>query len=314
MAAQKVLISVVAQHRFRSSKNCCERAFLRQRRGCVWGRSNINLTPPSTPLGAVAGDAGLCPPTLLLVAIAYSWIVPGLSGVNATYTFCYASVPYNFLLQFESPGTNIRAQGNSGMLQSIVLPNGQPWNSSYDNYLNLNQITLPTGGTIAYNWVVTYGCHNSSFPLYFNAKVGSRTVNANDGTGPHTWGYGTGPATQPGATFNGGITDPAGNVELHTLTPLASDSCALFDTQVEKFQGSSAPANLLQTVTTAYSSSPDPFRNIGSPTNPINVVPTSITTTWKNGPIKKTTKGYDPGFTFDSSYHGIYGKVTSESD
>jgi RHS repeat-associated protein len=283
---------------------------------------SLGRTIPFLPIYGHSGTAGnpsLCPSGLLPIAAAYAWTVPSVAtapGGTATYTLCYASVPYSFTLQYESGGTNYPANGNAGMLQSIVLPNGQSWSFAYDTYLNLDQITLPTGGTITYTWSVNVVCsQGDTFPRNFSARVTSRTVNANDGTGPHGWGYGTGPAAAAGATVTGSVTDPAGNQDIYTLTPMASTSCALFETQVRKYQGSSASGTLLQTTTTAYYSSGDPYYNPPSASNPINVVPTSITTAWANGQTKQVQKTYDSGFGFNyATAPGLYGKVMSESD
>jgi YD repeat-containing protein len=202
------------------------------------------------------------------------------------------------------------------MLQSLVLPNGQSWSFSYDTYLNLTQITLPTGGTITYTWSVNTVCsQGATFPRNYSARITTRTVNANDGTGPHQWGYSTGPAFGAGATVTGSVTDPAGNQDIYTLTPMASTSCALFETQVQKYQGSKTSGTLLQTTSTAYYSSGDPYYNPPNASNPINVVPTSITTTWANGQTKQVQKTYDSGFGFNyATAPGLYGKVMSESD
>ena len=272
-------------------------------------------TPPMAGYGT-AGNASLCPTGLLPILEAYAWTVPSLAtlpGSTVTYTFCYASVPYYFILQYES-GTNLPASGNRPMLQSIVLPDGQAWSFGYDTYLNLNKITLPTGATIAYSWTVFTSCgQGDTFPRYFSAAATSRTVT--DQTGAHEWTYVTGPPYGGGGTVTGSVTDPAGNEDVYTMTPMASTSCALFPTQIQKYQGSSSSGTLLQTITTAYSSNPDPYYNQGAVSNPINVVPTSITTAWKNGETKEIIKTYDSGFTFRAGAgSGIYGKVISDAE
>ena len=91
------------------------------------------------------------------------WSVPGPNGVmTEPYKFCYATVTMNI-----PPNLGLTPnQGFSGTptkLQSIVLPNSQTWNFTYNdpgdgstynglpiNYGSLSQITLPTGGTISY--------------------------------------------------------------------------------------------------------------------------------------------------------------------
>jgi hypothetical protein len=69
--------------------------------------------PPIYGYGT-AGNASLCPSGPLPVAAAYAWTVPTVAGGTVTYTFCYASVPYSFTLQYESGGTNYPASGKCG--------------------------------------------------------------------------------------------------------------------------------------------------------------------------------------------------------
>ena len=222
--------------------------------GSVWtdslGRS-IPYPPGGIPPGGTAGNSALCPTNLLPVLNAYAWTVPAPAnaGGTATYTFCYANVQLDIVLPWPGGGTFYPDNGTLTMLQSIVLPNGQSWNFSYDSYGDLSQITLPTGGTISYGWGTVGSCRNGTAFIppaaYYYPVVGSRTVNANDGTGAHTWTYGGGYLKAPGTSITRTITDPAGNQDVHTLTPLTSTTCSLFETQVQKYQGSSTTGTLL---------------------------------------------------------------------
>ncbi len=208
------------------------------------------------------------------------------------------------------------------MLQSIVLPNGQSWSFTYDGAADLTQITLPTGGTISYAVGILQMCVvGGALPQNFFSTVTSRTINANDGTGPHVWSYGGSLAGNVPPTLTRTVTDPAGNQEVHTLTGLTSGSyptCRYYETQVQKYQGSSSSGTLLQTVTTNYSWNADPYAqpNPGAlaGASVVNVVPITITTAWANGQTSQVRKGYDSGFTYDSTWTGLYGKVMSESD
>jgi len=162
---------------------------------------SLNRQIPSPPTAASSSNtsSSACPQTLLPVDHAVLWSPPGPDGTTEPYTFCYAKVAINI-----PQGASEYYPGVSGgsfmKLQSIVLPNGQFWDFQYNdpgdgsmyngapiNYATLTQVTLPTGGTISYSYAMGGGggisCQNGG------RWVASRTVNANDGTGPHTWTY-----------------------------------------------------------------------------------------------------------------------------
>jgi len=261
------------------------------------------------------------------VAKAVLWAPPGFNGGTQSYTFCYASFP-----QVLPPTINFGCGGyprSVTRLESIVLPNGQNWQFQYtdldpttncggteSNFATLSQITLPTGGTISYTY--TYGggpagCQNSG------RYVSTRTVNANDGTGPHTWQYSYNvPGSGSPYTV---VTDPLLNDVVHTFG--AGGGCALFESQTQYYQGSHSSGTLLKAVNTTYSMTTtdrDTFQH-----GPANVVPTSFQTVWPGNQISFVTKSYDSGGTY-LDYRGLstdinnnpnvvlYGKVVREQD
>jgi RHS repeat-associated protein len=234
------------------------------------------------------------------------WAPPLYNSGTQQYTFCYASFPQSIL--------GLHCNSSVTLLQSIVLPNGQSWQFQYNdptsencsgyavNYATLSQITLPTGGTISYTYLYGGSFHSPSCQNY-GRWVSTRTVNANDGTGPHSWTY----------TYNSNtvVTDPLNNDVVHTFG--AGIGCALYETQTQYYQGSHSSGTLLKTVNTTYSSSGSPNTN-----TPINVVPTSVTVGWPNGQTSQVTRAYDSGFSYSpysgggTSYNGIYGKQIKE--
>jgi len=136
-------------------------------------------------------------------------------------------------------------------------------------------------------------------------------VNANDGTGNHTWNYSWSPPTT--------VTDPLGNNTVYTYAT-NTGQCQTYVGSVNYYQGAVQPANLLKTVTTTYSATASPFSQYLG-TNFMNIVPNQITTTWANGKTSQVTKTYDSGFTFPSPrpndntrYTGLYGKVIVQKD
>ena len=219
----------------------------------------------------------------------------------------------------KGPGTTTPAQNTPTVLQSIVLPNGLSWDFTYDGFSDLAQITTPTGGTISYNWGITQMCVvGGTYPQNYTSTMIYRSENANDGTGTHTWYY-QGNLSQQGQVLTPltrTVIDPSGNADVYTMTPLGG-TCRYYETQVQKYQGSSTSGTLLQTVATNYSYNLDPYSNTAVLylASVVNVVPMSVTTTWANGWSKQVQKTYDTGFTYyGSTVPGLYGKVMSESD
>jgi RHS repeat-associated protein len=140
----------------------------------------------------------------------------------------------------------------------------------------------------------------------------SRTLNANDETGNHTWNY------TYGNNNTTTLEDPLANYTVYTNS--FESWCTSYTTSVQYYQGAVSANNLLKTVSTTYSSTPSPFGpEVGSPYY-MNIVPTQITTTWANGKTSQITKSYDSGFRFldprgnGVQYTGLYGKVTVQKD
>jgi YD repeat-containing protein len=271
------------------------------------------IPAPPTSAGGVAGSTSNCPSGPLPVATAYAWKVPAPNGGTNTYTFCYVDLTVDVTVGGFYGTTPFKL--TPVMLQSIVLPDGLSYSFTYDGAADLTQITLPTGGTIAYSLTIGQMCVlGGAFPQNYFTSVYERTVNANDGTGTHTWTY-SGSFGVEGIAATRTVTDPLGNQEVHTLTGL-NGTCHYYETEAQDYQGSSSNGTLLQTVTTTYSYNSDPYANPQPvySASVVNVVPTNITTTWANGEAKLVTKQYDTGFTYSGSYTGLYGKVQSEND
>jgi RHS repeat-associated protein len=213
----------------------------------------------------------------LPIASATIWTVPGLSGGTMQFKFCQVSVAINIPAQGQA-----RAQtGTQPSTQSIVLPNGTAWTFAYDNYGDISQVTLPTGGTIAYTYE-TAPAGECQVGDNLSRYATSRTVNANDGAGAHTWQY----------SFSGvtTVTDPLSNQAVHTFTSFGTPiSCFGFETLAQYYQGSNTAGTLLKTVQTDY-------ENIGAG-NPVymspGALPIRVTTTWPNNQVTKVETDYD---------------------
>ncbi|HZR27779.1 MAG TPA: RHS repeat-associated core domain-containing protein, partial [Terriglobales bacterium] len=246
-------------------------------------------------VGVPASDLSLCPAGTQSARL---WNLPGFNGGTAVMKFCYGDFFYH--TNFGLTGIT-EAQGFARLINAIVLPDAEhtKWQFQYNNYLDLTSVSFPTGGSITYTWATD--------PLGMRV-VTSRTLNANDGSGPHTWNYqwnalnGTGP-------FNV-VTDPAGN----DTTNVATQG---YITETKSYSGSYNSGTLLKTVDTQYRMDSNPIGDYLQISAPTNVVPQSVTTTWAtSGKVSQTaTPQYDPGFTYYvynldgsvSAYPALYG-------
>lgn len=237
-----------------------------------------------------------------------TWQVPALNGGTNTIKFCYANTSVESL----PPDPIYQAKqyiGTRSLLQSIVLPNGTTWTFAYDIYADLSTITLPTGGTISYTWATGELCPamNGVIRPYTDESrvLASRALNANDGTGPHTWTYSIGAVVSNGSTTTRSdkITDPLLNDTVYTETGLGN-TCSFYETNHVQYQGSQSAGVVLENVTTNYSYSPNSeyFYSAYAPYSVFNVRPTSVVTALGNGSQRSVSYTYDSGFTY---YDGV---------
>jgi RHS repeat-associated protein len=272
-------------------------------------------------------NQGLAGNGLLAVTSASTWSFPGPNGVASTFIVCYAAFPLSYTPNNCTGYSNCYGlSGSNIQIQSVVLPNLTAWNFAFDTTGALSKITLPTGGSISYGpWGQDYYCipqtgttvTGASIISQLTANATSRSVDANDGNGPHQWQYSLTPTAvgDLSATGQTVVTDPYGNVAVHNLTALksgTSGSCSLYETELDEYAGSQSGTLLRKTVT-GYN-----FSNYAG-SNPyataLNVVPTTITTTdVPSGRSSKVTKSWDSGVSIGGGLSAIYGDMLSKSD
>jgi hypothetical protein len=278
--------------------------------------------PPAWTFTATTDFSGCTGPLPTASASIYSF--PGYAGATSYVKLCNTTIQLQSNFQASGYYNDLlfpiaEAKPSVSMLQSVVLYNGSSWMTSLAwtfeyssrasgdslsiNYGDLTKITLPTGGTISYTWTNIPTCDPND-PVPFTRGVATRTVNANDGSGPHTWTY-----------SNGIVTDPAGNDTVHTFTGLNA-SCSLYETQTQYFQGPQSSGSLLKTVKTDYRWMANPFDTLDdTETTPTvtNVFPIRTTTTWPSGKITKVEKDYDSQLVFSvpgrGQFTGSYGNL-----
>ena len=270
------------------------------------------------------------------------WKVPAPLGQTAIYKFCYAQVPVtgivipcstlasittNYALcQYDptqfvvSPPFGMTFAGStqtqtkatwdqvSVYLQSIVLPNHQTWTFAYDGtYGDITKITSPTGGTISYTWTTfapyaNPSCFAADAPFQFARAVATRTVDANDGTGPHTWTYTQNQLDSTNETnhfippYAITVSNPDGTSSVHTFGNqfTLNSTCNYYETRQIMYSAQGAP---VQQIDTGYIATPSnliaPIATAGIPLN-LSVLPNTITTT-EGGQVKLVEKDYDAG-------------------
>lgn len=259
------------------------------------------------------------------VTYAYTWNPPGPTGTSP-FILCFARVYIRTALfgtVYTNGGGLHDVSGSFTLLQSLVQPDGTAWTFTYDGanpndttsigYGDLLKISFPTGGSISYTYateIMYQGQDIAGLPTTQSRSVTSRTVDANDGTGAHTWTYNwnSNIVSNTGNDYvaENTVTDPLGNDTVHQITGLYGGP-SLFETQTRYYQGSQGSGTLLKTVNTDYSYSLNPFDQLGpipGPPTGMNVEPIRVTTVWLNGLTSKVETDYDSGFSFRSPLWG----------
>jgi RHS repeat-associated protein len=281
----------------------------------------------SIPNAGTAVSTTLCPSlgyTFQPLVSASQFLYPGPNGTNVAYTFCYATVNYNthfWGFADSPPGCQAKycfydSSGSITALQSVVLPNSTYWAFSYDSsdpnnssafgYGDLLKITFPTGGTISYTYITEGNCTlGESITAPSSRAVASRTVDAADGTGPHTWNYLYGADTL-GNPLSTTVTNPpvggatTGDDTYHVFTAFGGNACQAYETETDFYLGSHTSGTLLKKLTTDYLSQANPFMTQGGS----SIVPIRVTTIWPNAKTSKVETDYDLGFTFRDPLYG----------
>jgi YD repeat-containing protein len=214
-----------------------------------------------------------------------TWVPNICSPGGITLSPCYVGGPYT-----------------AWVPSMLTLPNDTTYQFAYNNNTpgELQQMTLPTGATIAYTYRAGYVGHLTQVGtgaggrpiMAFNYSGGmaaaTRTVTV--GGVASQWSYS---ATAGGAGGPVAVTDPAGNLETHTFSPLYYSpgnipSTSLYETQVTY---ANPQGTILRTITKGYTMALSALHNV-----PDNIRVNSETTTLDNGQSKTTQTDYETGF------------------
>ncbi len=226
-----------------------------------------------------------------------------LTAFTPTAAFSQANVdpPSRAATQYQ---LDSYAQGIGNYIGSIVMPDGNHWSFDYDDFGDITKITLPTGGTINYQWTeISDGCGDGSLTRVSRAVL-SRTVNDNNGHS-YPWNYTLGPLAQDGSITNY-VKDPNGNETAHMFRSVTTSPCDFYEVETRSYQGTHTSGTLLKTVGTHYRAD---YGYTETSAFAADVVPDTITTTLPNGRVSQIVRQYDPG---PGGTMTTYGKVTDE--
>lgn len=289
------------------------------------------------------------------------YIFPGAAGATqpTKLTFCYAEIPVSASIP-QVNGANLESETINEKwwaLTSVTLPNGTFWQFGYDNYGQVETVIMPTGAMVTYQYATRLACGNppGQIPVVGTAvwpysnilssrMVVQRSVYLSSTASEpiEVWQYnndigsgwiGAPPAGTLGISSPGGpnsgtvtVTDPQGNVTLHTFTlqgPAgAVSTCGPYETKTQYYQGSS---QLLKEVDTTYSNTGTDYAN---PTNfsnyiALGVFPQTVTTTLptiNSSLVSQDTYLYDSFGSYEDytgiTHHFSFGQVlaSTESD
>lgn len=205
------------------------------------------------------------------------------AGVNIHTDFIATHNQFNFemiapanFIQSVVISTTTAAPGDShNLVWSFIYDSANtsltdPTQPGYYAYGELQKIIFPTGGTLSYTWGPAGFCQvggpdGRAYPVN-NHAVLSRTLDAADGAGPHTWNYSwsllqNGVNNSYGPTYTNIITNPlvagdaAANESVHYVSAVAG--CGLYETETDWFQGSHSSGALLKKVVKHFHAAPN---------------------------------------------------------
>lgn len=272
----------------------------------------LNRLIPGSLINGDTMEAGV-PTTDLLTCpsgttSARVWDVPGIAGAMRRFKFCYSM--FTIFTDFEqSTGFADYGPISTSLMSAVILPDLTMWTFNYDHYGDVTRLGLPTGGSISYTYQAgVVACASDNKSLW----VTSRTVDANDGTGGHTWEYQYTTISNHFYAQGGFATvtsppSPVRNDTVYTMTP-GGGGCSAYVAQVDYYQGSSTTRTLLKTVQTQYNG------NTNWSSASMNVVPKQTTVSWPGGPSTTIAYQYDQPTTDNQGWLSMLGSLLQKDE
>jgi len=259
--------------------------------------------------------------------------LPGKANTTFDVLYCFGSPTIHLgpaaWSNRDSSGNLVNDWSGFIALERVVLPDGSTWQFVYDdrdsgdlqsiNYGSLTKVVTPSGGTISYKYLWTV-------PVGGERYLASRSVDAGDGSGPHTWTYSQTYSVQD-SSYTTTVTGPptrmssSGDDTVHIFTKLCG-TLSRYETEVDYYQGTGANRVLLKKENKNYDClsaanvNPDPASGWEINADVINVVPTGIVTTYGNATDAsvRETMSYDQGASFSvNGYNLHYGLQSTDT-
>jgi hypothetical protein len=214
------------------------------------------------------------------------------NGVSVPYTINYISK--NVRTNFQCSGINDVTISNASLVNSIVLPDGSQYSFTYETTPNnssyvtgrLASVTLPTGGTITYNYTYT-GTNDGIVCADGSTAVLERTLSPGG-----QWKYSRSGSGSSWTTTVSDPNTPANQTQIKFQEDTSTNPTGNFyETQRLVYQGSVSSGTLLNTTLTCYNGN-----SVGTPAN--------CPTTAVASPIKRSTV-----FTYLPNAAGVQGET-----
>jgi len=276
--------------------------------------ANVTFSPEDDLMpGVPSSDYSKCSGT---TTAARQWNVPSVNGSSQQYVFCYEDVSYQTAFNTTTiccypSGTLAYAEASGAirLLYEIVLPDNTNYQFSYDSYIDLTKITLPTGGSISYTW--DSKAINPTLTSPLQRVVTSRTVvpgtsspASSTGFWQYQWiisQYVYGSTPEDEYAKESILTDPNGNDTVHAIEPSDNESPDGASYTDISYSGRSpdnpsatgASGTVLKTVTSTRPSIWSPFYT-DNYAEELTGPATSIVTSYPDGHATKVTNTFVP--------------------
>jgi RHS repeat-associated protein len=288
-------------------------------------------------LGNYASSTAGCPTmarsTFQVLVGSFQWNVPSSQdgGGSATYLLCYAKIHVRTNFFPEVCGGpcgldwtyNHDTDADLIVLDSVVLPDktsywgfiyssADPNNQNSVAYAEVQQVRLPTGGTISYSYKTQTGCSASLAGWSGNTRViSSRTTDDNAGhTATWTYDIGVAPTSQDSyksVIHNPPVSSPTTptvqevNDTVVTYSPVVTYSaifapCTYVQTKVDTYQGSQSSGTLIESDGTEYQHSVGPYSLDGGRQTAVAILPKTRSKFIPNAGTATTTYQYGTSF------------------
>jgi len=198
-----------------------------------------------------------------------TFVYPETSG-NATYTMNYSSTAVNIKTNFGCPGVGEYTATGVYLVSSIVLPDGSQYGFTYEQTpgystyttARISKVTLPTGGTITYDYTGSNDGTNCADGSAVNltrtlSPGGTWTYARSDVSGKH---WQTTVTTPPDPDNSNVANQMVIQFQQDGATPASANTNNFYETERQVYEGTSTSGTILATTFTCYNGN-----SIGTP-------------------------------------------------